>query len=39
MFAGTYMTDKNKSHGLNQWQADDGVRADGVLMSELGEYF
>ena len=30
MFAGTYMTDKNKSHGLNQWSADDGVRADGV---------
>ena len=30
MFAGTYMTDKNKSHGLNQWSADDGVRPDGV---------
>ena len=30
MFAGTYMTDKNKQHGLNQWSADDGVRADGV---------
>ncbi len=25
MFAGTYMTDKNKSHGLNQWSADDGA--------------
>ena len=24
------MTDRNKSHGLNQWSADDGVRADGV---------
>ena len=30
MFAGTYMTDKTKSHGLNQWSADDGVRPDGV---------
>ena len=30
MFAGTYMTDKSKQHGLAQWSADDGVRADGV---------
>ena len=30
MFAGTYMTDKNKQHDLHQWSADDGVRADGV---------
>ena len=30
MFAGTYMTDKSKQHGLAQWSADDGVRSDGV---------
>lgn len=30
MFAGTYMTDKSESHGLAQWSADNGVRADGV---------
>ena len=30
MFAGTYMTDKTKSHGLNQWSADEGARPDGV---------
>ena len=35
MFAGTYMTDKTKSHGLNQWSADDGVRADGVPYKAL----
>ena len=35
MFAGTYMTDKNKSHGLAQWSADDGVRADGVPYKAL----
>ena len=35
MFAGTYMTDKNKSHGLAQWSADDGIRADGVAYKAL----
>ena len=35
MYAGTYMTDKNKQHGLNQWSADDGVRADGVSYKAL----
>ena len=35
MFAGTYMTDKTKSHGLAQWSADDGVRADGVPYKAL----
>ena len=35
MFAGTYMTDKNRSHGLAQWSADDGVRSDGVPYKAL----
>ena len=35
MFAGTYMTDKTKQHGLAQWSADDGVRADGVPYKAL----
>ena len=35
MYAGTYMTDKSKSHGLAQWSADDGVRADGVPYKAL----
>lgn len=35
MFAGTYMTDKTKQHGLSQWSADDGVRADGVPYKAL----
>ena len=35
MFAGTYMTDKTKSHGLAQWSADDGVRSDGVPYKAL----
>jgi len=35
MFAGTYMTDRNKSHGLAHWSADDGVRADGVPYKAL----
>ena len=26
MYAGTYMTDKSKSHGLSQWSADDRYR-------------
>ena len=35
MFAGTYMTDKTKQHGLMQWSADDGVRPDGVPYKAL----
>ena len=35
MFAGTYMTDKSKQHGLAQWSADDGVRSDGVPYKAL----
>ena len=35
MFAGTYMTDKSKQHGLAQWSADDGVRSDGVTYRAL----
>lgn len=34
-FAGTYMTDKSKQHGLNQWGPCDGVRADGVPVKAL----
>ena len=37
MFAGTYMTDKSKQHGLNQWSADDGVRADGVAYKAMSK--
>ena len=35
MFAGTYMTDKNRQHGLAQWSASDGLRADGVEVKAL----
>ena len=34
-FAGTYMTDKSKQHGLAQWGPSDGVRADGVPVRAL----
>ncbi len=34
-FAGTYMTDKSKQHGLAQWGPSDGVRADGVAVKAL----
>ena len=34
-FAGTYMTDKSKQHGLAQWGPSDGVRADGVEVRAL----
>ena len=34
-FAGTYMTDKSKQHGLAQWGPSDGVRADGVAVRAL----
>ena len=35
MFAGTYMTDKEKQKELCQWSADDGVRFDGVRYKSL----
>lgn len=35
MYAGTYMTDKNRSHELAQWSADDGIRPDGVPYKAL----
>ncbi len=35
MYAGTYMTDKNRSLGLTRWSADDSVRADGVPVRAL----
>lgn len=35
MFAGTYMTDKEKQKELCQWSADDGVRGDGVQYRAL----
>ncbi len=34
-FAGTYMTDKSKQHGLAQWGPCDGVRPDGVPVRAL----
>ncbi len=35
MFAGTYMTDKEKQKSLNQWGPSDTVRADGVEVKAL----
>ena len=35
MFAGTYMTDKEKQHDLAQWGPVDTVRADGVRVKAL----
>lgn len=35
MFAGTYMTDKNKQKSMNQWGPSDTVRADGVPVKAL----
>ena len=37
MFAGTYMTDKSRQHGLNQWGPSDTVRADGVAVRALSQ--
>lgn len=37
MYAGTYMTDKNKQKSLNQWGPSDTVRADGVKVKELSK--
>ncbi|MGI6010191.1 MAG: FAD-dependent oxidoreductase [Ruminococcus sp.] len=35
MYAGTYMTDKNRQHSLNQWGPSDTVRPDGVQVKAL----
>jgi len=35
MFSGTYMTDKNKQHGMAQWGPSACVRSDGVEVGEL----
>lgn len=35
MFAGTYMTDRNRQHSMNQWGPSDTVRSDGVLVKAL----
>ena len=35
MFAGTYMTDKNRQKSMNQWGPSDTVRADGVEVRAL----
>ena len=34
-FAGTYMTDKSRQHGLCQWGPSDRIRADGVPVKAL----
>ena len=35
MYAGTYMTDKNKQKSMNQWGPSDTVRPDGVPVKAL----
>ena len=35
MYAGTYMTDKNRQKGMNQWGPSDTVRPDGVEVRAL----
>lgn len=35
MYSGTYMTDKTRQHGLNQWGPSACVRPDGVEVGEL----
>lgn len=35
MYSGTYMTDKNKQHGMTQWGPSATVRPDGVQVGEL----
>lgn len=35
MYAGTYMTDKNKQHAMNQWGPSDTIRPDGVAVRAL----
>lgn len=34
-YAGTYLTDKDKKHGLAQWGPSAGVRPDGLEVKEL----
>lgn len=35
MYAGTYMTDKNRQQGMNQWGPSDTVRSDGIEVKGL----
>ncbi len=35
MYAGTYMTDKNRQHEMNQWGPIDTIREDGVKVKAL----
>uniref|UniRef100_UPI0035214882 oxidoreductase n=1 Tax=Enterocloster clostridioformis TaxID=1531 RepID=UPI0035214882 len=35
MYSGTYMTDKNKQHGMTQWGPSACIRPDGVQVGEL----
>ena len=35
MYAGTYMTDKDRQKSISQWSASDGVRSDGVVVKAL----
>ena len=35
MYAGTYMTDKNRQYSMNQWGPSDTVRPDGVPVKAL----
>ena len=35
MYAGTYMTDKDRQHSMNQWGPSDTVRPDGVEVKAL----
>lgn len=35
MYAGTYMTDKDKQHSMNQWGPSSALRADGVEVKKL----
>lgn len=37
MYAGTYMTDKNKQKSMHQWGPDDTIRPDGVKVKALTE--
>ncbi|MZQ97545.1 MAG: FAD-dependent oxidoreductase [Acidaminobacter sp.] len=36
-YAGTYLTDKDKKKGLNQWGPSEGVRPDGLEVKALTE--
>lgn len=35
MYAGTYMTDKSKQHGMHQWGPSETTRPDGIPVSPL----